>query len=327
METIRIATLDVSRIALGTWSIGGWMWGGSDDRDAVRTVHRALDEGITLIDTAPVYGMGHAEELVGAALAEIGAHDRVVLATKLGLEWDDEGNVRRNSSPERVRREVDDSLRRLRTDVIHLEQVHWPDPAVPIEDTAAELDKLRDEGKILALGVSNFSPEQMKRFRAVTTLGASQPPYNLFERGIDEDVLPYCRDTGIGVLAYGALCRGLLSGTISAEREFTGDDLRQHDPKFQPPRFERYLEAVDRLDRLARERYDRSVLELAIRWLLDRPGVSAALWGARRPEQLDAVPGVDGWSLDADGFAAIDAIISATIDDPVGPEFMAPPEE
>ncbi len=318
--------LEVSRIGLGTWAIGGWMWGGTDEADAVRTIHAALERGITLIDTAPVYGFGQSERTVGKALATSPLRSRAVVATKCGLEWNDAEEIRRNSSPERLRREVEDSLRRLGTDVIHLQQVHWPDASVPFERTAETLEELRREGKIVAIGVSNYSPGQMDSFRRGAELASDQPPYNLFERGIEDDVLPYCREHDVAVLAYGALCRGLLTGKMREDTSFSGDDLRRNDPKFAEPRFTQYLEAVSRLDALARERFDRSVLELAVRWLLDRPGVSVALWGARRPDQLDAIEGVMGWTLDDETSDDIDRILSETISDPVGPEFMAPPE-
>lgn len=323
VETIRIPGIGqpVSRIGLGTWAIGGWMWGGAHDDDAVATIRKAVESGINLIDTAPVYGFGHSEELVGKALA--GLRDRVVLATKVALDWDDSGPFR-NASVARIRREIEDSLRRLRTDRIDLYQVHWPDPLVPQEETARELERLRSEGKILAIGVSNYSPAQMDEFRAFAPLASVQPPYNLFERAIDADVLPYARRHGLVLLAYGALCRGLLSGRMTADRVFEGDDLRKADPKFQPPRFAQYLSAAEALAELARERYGKSLLALAIRWILDR-GPTIALWGARRPEQLQGIDEAFGWSLDAEAMRRIDAILAERIETPVGPEFMAPP--
>ena len=325
MDQLKIggAGLRVSRIALGTWAIGGWMWGGSSVRDAIRTIQAAVDRGITLIDTAPVYGFGRAEEIVGLALAKGGRRDRAMIATKVGLDWQD-GRVFRDASPGRIRVEIEQSLRRLRTDHIDIYQVHWPDPTVPIEDTAATLAKLRDEGKIRAIGVSNFSPEQMTAFHAVAPLDVVQPPYNLFERAIERDVLPYARQQRLAVFAYGALCRGLLTGRIGAATRFDGDDLRNVDPKFRAPRRDQYLEAVAALDRFARERYGKPVLALAIRWILDQPG-TVALWGARRPDQLAPVDECLGWTLDADALREIDRILAVTITDPVGPEFMAPP--
>jgi aryl-alcohol dehydrogenase-like predicted oxidoreductase len=237
METCAIAgtSLVVSRIGLGTWAIGGWMWGGTDEQQSIRTIHEALDRGITLFDTAPVYGFGQSEEIVGKALAQDGRRNRAVIATKVGLDWRD-GKPFRNASRQRIMKEVEDSLRRLRTDVIDLYQVHWPDPGTPIAETAAAMADLLRAGKIRAIGVSNFSPAQMDAFRAVAPLHAAQPPYNLFERAIENDVLQYCGEHGLTMLAYGSLCRGLLSGKMTASTRFGGDDLRKADPKFRPPR-------------------------------------------------------------------------------------------
>jgi aryl-alcohol dehydrogenase-like predicted oxidoreductase len=327
METIDIPDTELrpSRIGLGTWAIGGWMWGGSDDANAIHTIHAAVDRGITLIDTAPVYGFGRSEEVVGRALAEAGRRERVVLASKCALDWAPDGKPFRNASAARITKEIEDSLRRLGTDVIDIYQIHWPDLETPFEETARVLDALLRQGKIRAIGVSNFSPEQMTEFRKFAPLHAAQPPYNLFERAIEADVLPYCRDHGIAALTYGALCRGLLSGRMSAETRFEGDDLRKFDPKFRQPRFGKYLEAVQRLDGFAQERFGKRVIHLALRWLLDRPGVSAALWGARKPAQLDPLDGVMGWHLDESAMAEIDRIIAECVPEPIGPEFMAPP--
>jgi len=316
--------ITMPRVGLGTWAIGGWMWGGTDERESIRTIHEALDLGINLIDTAPVYGFGRSEEIVGKALAQDGRRQRAVIATKVGLGWTN-GRPFRDSKPQRIIDEVQDSLRRLRTDVIDLYQVHWPDPLVPIDDTAEVLARLYRAGKIRAIGVSNYSPAEMDIFRSAAPLHTAQPPYNLFERAIEADVLPYCREKGIAVLAYGSLCRGLLAGRMNPQTQFDGDDLRRHDPKFQAPRFAQYLQAVERLDRLARERFGRRVIHLALRWVLDQPGVGVALWGARRPEQLAPVRDVMGWRIDDATMREIDAILAATITSPVGPEFMAPP--
>jgi len=327
MESIALGNSGISssRIGLGTWAIGGWMWGGTDEAQAIATIRSALDRGISLIDTAPVYGFGTSESIVGKALSTPALRQQAVIATKAGLEWSS-GKPRRDSRPERLRQELEDSLRRLRTDYIDLYQIHWPDPLVPIEDVAAELARMYGAGKIRAIGVSNFDPRQMEAFRAAAPLHTVQPPYNLFERGIDADVLPYAADSGLTVLAYGALCRGLLSGRISADTRFEGDDLRRADPKFADARLRsRYIAAVKALDRLARERYGRDVLSLAVRWVLDR-GPTVALWGARRPDQLDAVAGALSWKLDAQTMHDIDAILRRELDTPVGPEFMAPPQ-
>ena len=322
-ETLRIPGIDtpVSRIGLGTWAIGGWMWGGTDEARSIETIRGAVRGGINLIDTAPVYGFGRSEEIVGKALE--GIRDQAVIATKVALEWPNE-EVRRNASAARIRQEVEDSLRRLRTDRIDLYQVHWPDPQVAHEETAGELERLRQEGKILAIGVSNYSPEQLEAFRQFANLSTVQPPYNLFERAIEADVLPYAQRHGLVVLAYGALCRGLLSGRMHAQTQFDGDDLRQGDPKFQAPRFAQYLAAVEALTAFARERHGKSVLALAVRWILDQ-GPTIALWGARKPEQLQGLDEAFSWRLSAEDLAAIDAILAEHVKDPVGPEFMAPP--
>jgi aryl-alcohol dehydrogenase-like predicted oxidoreductase len=324
MEKIDLANdLSVSRIGLGTWAIGGWMWGGTDVREAIETIRGAVDRGVTLIDTAPVYGFGRSEEIVGEALAAGGLRQRVRIATKAGLNWQG-GTPYRDSRPVRIRQEIEDSLRRLRTDYVDVYQIHWPDPDTPIEETARLLGELYGEGKIRAIGVSNFSPEQMNDFRQAAPLHIVQSPYNLFERGIEDDVLPYADRTDLVVLCYGALCRGLLSGGIRADRVFAGDDLRKSDPKFQPDRLPRYLAAVDELKQLARERYGKSVLALAVRWVLDK-GPNVALWGARRPDQLDPLGEIEGWAIDEAGMAEIDAILRRHVPVPIGPEFMAPP--
>ncbi|THD68607.1 aldo/keto reductase [Phenylobacterium sp.] len=325
MERMMIGASGVttSRVGLGTWAIGGWMWGGADETQSIATIRSAVERGVTLIDTAPVYGFGVSEEVVGKALSEGGLRDKVQIATKVGLSWKD-GKPFRDSSPARIRQEIEASLRRLRTDVIDLYQVHWPDPGTPIAQTAEALDALRREGKIRAIGVSNFSPAQTDAFSAVTPLDTIQPPYNLFEREIEADVLPHAKAAGLTVLAYGALCRGLLAGRINARTAFTGDDLRNQDPKFQGERFRQYLAAADALRTLARERFGKSLPALAVRWILDQ-GPTIALWGARRPAQLDPVDEVSGWRLDEATKAQINAILKRFIEEPVSPEFMAPP--
>jgi aryl-alcohol dehydrogenase-like predicted oxidoreductase len=314
--------LKVSPVAIGTWAIGGWMWGGTDEAESVATIRTAFEHGINLVDTAPVYGFGRSEEIVGKAITEGRLRSEVLIATKVGLQWEG-GKVSRNASRARIMREVEESLRRLRTDYIDIYQVHWPDPLIPIEETADAMHMLFAQGKIRAIGVSNFSVLQMERFRRIAPLQVLQPPYNLFERGIETDLLPYCRKNNIAMLGYGALCRGLLSGRMRADTVFEGDDLRRNDPKFVEPRFAQYLAAVSRLDLLA-QRFGKRVIHLAVRWMLDQ-GITTALWGARHPNQLQPVDEVVGWSLDPYAEAEIEKILRETISDPIGPEFMAPP--
>lgn len=324
-ESTRIGDIRSSRIGLGTWAMGGFQWGGADDDESVRTIHAALDLGITLIDTAPAYGFGHSESVIGRAIAERGRRDQVVLATKAGLEQRGE-SLFRNSTRKQIFKEIEVSLGRLRTDYIDLYQVHWPDLVTPYEEAAKALVDLQQAGKIRAIGVSNYSIEAMEQFRRVAPLASAQPPLNLFERNAQQDILPWCRNNAVATLTYGALCRGLLSGAINQNTKFKGDDLRKTDPKFQPPRFAQYLKAVNLLERYARERYGKSVLVLAVRWVLDQPGVSVALWGAAHPSELDPLNDILGWHLDDQARAHIDEVLAQSIKDPVGPEFMAPPE-
>jgi aryl-alcohol dehydrogenase-like predicted oxidoreductase len=319
-------TTPASRVGLGTWAMGGVQWGGTDDNESVKTIHAALDLGVTLIDTAPAYGFGHSEEVVGRAIAERGGRDRVVLATKVGLE--PHGNaVFRDSSRQQIFREIEQSLKRLQTDYIDLYQVHWPDFSTPFEETAQALLDLKSSGKIRAIGVSNYSIEAMERFRRVAPLATAQPPLNLFEREAMEKIIPWCRTNNIATLTYGALCRGLLSGTIDKSTRFEGDDLRKTDPKFLPPRFAQYTRAVDRLTQFAKKNYGKGLLPLAVRWVLDQPGVSVALWGARQPAELNPLRDVMGWKLTSEALDTMDKLVTDSVRDPVGPEFMAPPEK
>jgi aryl-alcohol dehydrogenase-like predicted oxidoreductase len=316
--------IPVSRIGLGTWAMGGWQWGGTDDDESVRTIHVVLERGINLIDTAPAYGFGHSEEVVGRAIAERGHRDQVVIVTKCGLERR-EDVLFRNGTRSQIITDVELSLGRLGTDYIDLILVHWPDPLTPYEETAEAVRDLKEAGKVRAVGVSNYSIKAMERFNDVTGIAAVQPPLNLFERDAEKDLIPWCRARGISTLTYGALCRGLLGGAIGKGTQFSGDDLRKVDPKFSPPRFEQYLQAVGLLERYAHERYGTGVLSLAMRWVLDTPGVSVALWGPRHPSELVPIDELMRFHLDDEARAYIDGVLAETIRDPVGPEFMAPP--
>jgi aryl-alcohol dehydrogenase-like predicted oxidoreductase len=298
------------------------------DEVAVATCLGALERGINLIDTAPIYGHGRSEEIVGKAMHAHGRREDFYIATKFGLDWNERG-VFANSTTPRLRLELEASLRRLATDYIDLYQVHWPDTRTLIAETAAVLSEFQRQGKVRALGVSNFSVAQMEEFRAVAPLSSNQPPYNLFERGIEccahgENLLSWCKEHSVAILTYSSLCRSLLAGRVTRGMNFDKGDIRRVDPKFREPRFSQYMTAVERLSAFAHERYGKSVLELAARWVLDRPGVSVALWGAKRPDQLDAVAGVLGWNLDAAAMAEIDLIVKESVTDPVGPEYLAP---
>lgn len=325
MEMVSIPNLPVkaSRLALGTWAIGGWMWGGTDEKQSIATILKAIDLGINIIDTAPVYGFGISEEIVGKALKQYGERENIILATKFGLSWKNQ-KIYRDCRKETIEKEIEDSLRRLQVDYIDLYQVHWPDPKTPYSETAEVLNRLLSEGKIRAIGVSNFSLEQIQKFQKSAPLHSLQSPFNLFEHEMEKKELVYCINHSIATLGYGALCRGLLSGKMKINTQFEGDDLRKIDPKFQEPRYSQYLNCVDRLKKWVTAKYQRPLLALALRWVLDK-GISVALWGARKPEQLDGIKQVEGWHLTKHDFDEINQIIKETVISPVGPEFMAPP--
>ena len=325
METVKIPglPLEPTRVALGTWAIGGWMWGGTDQDRSIATIHSALRHGVNIIDTAPVYGNGTSEDIVGQAVQSWG-RDKVVLATKAGLEFRENDSPVRKTTQDRLFWEIEESLNRLRTDVIDIYQVHWPDPLTPARETARAMKSLYDQGLIRAIGVSNYSVEQIKEFRDHAPLHTCQPPYNIFERGIEDDVLPYCNEHGIVLLTYGALCRGLLTGKMTQDTEFPGDDLRNADPKFEEPRYSRYLKAVERLQRLAAG-HNKHIINLAVRWILDQ-GVDIALWGARKPSQTEAMPKTFGWSLSDEDKERVERILEEAVGEPIGPTFMAPPD-
>ncbi len=325
MEYVEIPGVErkVSRIALGTWAIGGWMWGGTDETESIETIHAALEQGVNLVDTAPVYGFGASERIVGKALAEYGRRGDILLSTKVGLEWNDKG-VFRNGSRDRIMKEVEDSLQRLGTDYLDIYFVHWPDPTRPVGESAAAMRELHEQGVIKAVGVSNFTQDQMETFRQECPLHLAQPPYNIFERSIESDVKPWCERRQVSLMTYGALCRGLLTGKMSVDTTFEGDDLRNVDPKFKEPRFADYLQAVGKLEKVADKRFDRSLLAFAVRWVLEK-GVPIAIWGGRRPEQMAPIGDIFGWSLDLATLSAVDSILAEKIKSPVGPEFMAPP--
>ena len=315
----------VSRVALGTWAIGGWMWGGTDEAESIATIRAALDHGINVIDTAPVYGFGRSEEIVGKAIAEGGLRARVLIATKTGLEWND-GKVSATRAARASSRRSSNSLRRLRTDHIDIYQVHWPDPLVPIEETAAAMQTLLRQGKIRAIGVSNFSVAQMERFRKrCANARACSRPTICSSASIEADILPYCRATDRDVRLWRAVPRPALrphaGGHANSRATICAAPIRNSASRASC----QYLAAVERLDQFAQQSFGKRVIHLAIRWMLDQ-GITTALWGARHPGQLQPVDEVSGWQLDAAAKSEIDRILNATISEPIGPEFMAPPQ-
>jgi aryl-alcohol dehydrogenase-like predicted oxidoreductase len=316
METRRLgnSTLDITSIGFGSWAAGGggWLfgWGAQDDRESIDAIIRAVDQGINWIDTAPVYGLGHSEEVVGKALKELS--ERPLIASKLGRVWDDAGNIGGNLRPESVRRECEDSLRRLDIDTIDLYQVHWPKPDVDIEDCWGTIAELVEEGKVRFAGVSNFSPSQMDRCRAIHPVASLQPPYNMLRRQIEAELLPYCEQHDIGVICYSPMQKGLLTGKYTFEKiaALPDDDHRQRDPLFTEPRLSAVLDLVEKLRAVA-DRNSRTLAQLAIAWTLRRPEVTAAIVGARRPEQVTDTIQAGDWHLGEDDIAEIDGYIAA----------------
>lgn len=303
------------------------MWGPVDDRESEAAIRRALDLGITFFDTADFYGKGHSEEILGKALGS--RRSQVIIATKGGLDWGQfEGRTPvsdrphygmggrriegawRNSTPEYLRAAVDASLRRLGTDVIDIYFIHWPDPGVPIEETAQAMEELRQVGKIRYLGVSNFSVEEMERWMKVAPLHVVQPGYHMFSRGIERDVLPFCREKGIAVTTYGPLAHGLLSGKFTPDTTFPPGDFRPGHPLFKGEAFARNLQIVERLKAVA-QRYGRSVGQLAIAWVLSQPGVTSAIVGAKRPQQVEENVGAADWSLGPEILEEVEAILAS----------------
>jgi aryl-alcohol dehydrogenase-like predicted oxidoreductase len=318
MEYISIPVFSkkLSRVALGTWAIGGELWGGTEEKNSVDTMLAAFDKGINVIDTAPSYGSGKAEMFLSKALSISKKRAGVFISTKCGIQID-KGFVR-NLTKEFIREDLYNSLKRIGTDYVDIYFVHWPDPLTPIEETAGEMNLLLKEGKIRAIGVSNFSLDQLEQFRKVAPCHFVQPPYNLFERDIEKDMVPYCKKNKIALMTYSALCRGFLSGKMKRNQTFAEGDLRSFlDPKFQSPSYEEYLSATEQLKKLAEEKFHKSLLELAVRWILDQ-NIEIAIWGARRPDQLAYLEHVFDWHVDKESMQKINEILKNTIKHPQG---------
>jgi len=298
----------VSRIAFGNWSSGG-DWGDVDRQAAIAAVRRALELGITLFDTARAYGFGAAETILGEALGPVlrSRRDELVIATKGGLRRGPDGQLVRDSSPGALRRDLEASLRHLGTDYVDLYQVHWPDPATPFGTTAETLDEFVREGKVRSIGVSNYDAVQLADFQRVRALDTVQPPYHLFRREIEQSVLPYAAEHGIGVLVYGPMAHGLLSGRMTAATTFPPGDWRATSDVFRGETFRHNLAIVDELRAFAAER-GITVAQLAIAWTLANPAVHVAIVGARTPEQISATAPAAEVSLTADDLARIDEI-------------------
>jgi hypothetical protein len=302
--------LEVSAIAFGTWSFGG-EWGAFDAEEAKGTIMRAFDLGITLFDTAQGYGFGASEVLLADALWQRVSRNDVVVATKGGLRRQGGGLVR-DASARWLRAGVESSLRNLRTDYIDLYHVHWPDPNAPAEETAGALEDLVREGKIRHVGVSNYNAKQMDELARSGRVETLQPPYHMFRRDIEAEILPYAAEHDIGVLAYGPLAHGLLAGAMSPGTTFPADDWRSHSPDFTGERFRRNLQVVDELKDFARERAI-SLPQLAVAWTLSNPAVQVAIVGARRPAHLDDTTAAAEINLSGPDRREIDRILAAAV--------------
>jgi len=306
--------LDLTTIGLGTWAIGGpwdFGWGPQNDTESVDTIRRAIELGINWVDTAPCYGLGHSEAIVGQALNDI--RDQVVIATKCGLVWENSksGSVVSQLKAWSVRKEAEDSLRRLNVDYIDLYQVHWPNPEEDIEEAWEEIAKLIEEKKVRYAGVSNFNLEQLERVRKIAPIASLQPPYSMFERRIEVDILDYCSEYDIGIIAYSPLQAGLLTGKFSHDvlTSLPEDDWRLKNKHFKGDLFDRHLVAIDSLKKIANSN-GRSLSELAISWVLSRTEMTSAIVGARRPDQIEQTVSAVSWDLSNDTIREVEAILS-----------------
>jgi aryl-alcohol dehydrogenase-like predicted oxidoreductase len=304
--------LEITPVGFGAWAIGGtgWRgaWGHQDDDEAVGAIRRAIELGINWVDTAAVYGLGHSEELVARALK--GVADRPYVFTKSSLRWDENGNVINSLNWDSVKRECEESLRRLQTDVIDLYQIHWPNPNEDVEEGWSAMAELKEEGKVRHIGVSNFDVSQMERANAIAPVETLQPPYNMLNRDVEEEILPYCGENDIGVIVYSPMRSGLLTGKMTPGRiqNMPSDDWRRGADDFQEPKLSRNLELVEKLREIG-ERHGKSPAEVAIAWTLRHPGVTAAIVGGRRPDQVDGIIGAAEFRLSEDEIEEIETAI------------------
>ncbi len=324
MRRLGGSDVEVSPVIFGAWAVGGWMWGGAEEAESIAAIRASIDHGVTTIDTAAVYGQGYGEEVVGRAIR--GRREQVQVATKCGMTWDIPGGsdpwktqdrlgkditIYRNARPDSIPIECERSLKRLGVDVIDLYQVHWPDTTTPVEETMAALLKLQEQGKIRAIGVSNYDATWIKRAAAAGPLASLQPPYSLIQRKIEKEILPTCREHGIGVIVYSPLERGLLTGTVPADRVFPAGDHRASHKFFTPENRERVLGALGHVRPIAEE-HGVSLAQMVINWTIQEPGITAALVGARNVEQAVHNAGALDFTLSPDERAEIRKAFDAT---------------
>jgi len=314
METQRLGNSDlkITPVGFGAWAIGGsgweFAWGPQDDKDSVAAIDRALELGVNWIDTAAVYGLGHSEEIVAAALKKWRG-PRPYVFTKCALRWDEKGNIRKEFSAASIRGECEDSLHRLQVKTIDLYQIHWPpeDNGPGFEDAWQTLAALKKEGKVRWIGVSNFNAAQIQRAEKIAPVTSLQPPYSLIRRKIEDEILPYCQKRGIGVISYAPMASGLLTGAMTRERAaaLPPDDFRSRNPEFREPRLSKNLELVERLRQVG-ARYGRGPGEVAIAWVLRHSAITGAIVGARNAKQVEGIMRAGELKLAADEIAEID---------------------
>ncbi|WP_341978018.1 aldo/keto reductase [Microbacterium sp. LWO13-1.2] len=321
-RTIGHSSIEASAVGLGTWAIGGWMWGGTDESESIAAIQASIDEGISLIDTAPAYGQGRAEEILGTAIR--GRRDDVVLATKCGLVWHTQkGNhffdydgepVHRYLGRESIVHEVEESLRRLGTDHIDLYITHWQDPTTPIDETVAALVQLREQGKIRAIGASNVSEENLRSYLATGALDAIQEEYSMIARGIEKDLLPIAQGAGVSTLSYSSLALGLLSGSMGPDRTFSGDDQRKDNPRFSLANREKVARLMQAIEPVA-EAHAATKAQIVIAWTLQQPGITYSLCGARNPQQARENAAAGRIRLSGDELELIDDAAALSLTD------------
>lgn len=316
METRQLGNSDlhITPIGFGTFALGGegWAaaWGPQDDEESIAALHRAIDLGVNWIDTAAIYGVGHSEEVVARALK--GRSQRPYIFTKCSRIANPDGSIRGVLKADSIRREVEDSLRRLQMDVIDLYQVHWPQPEEDIEEGWSTMAALKAEGKVRHIGVSNFNVNQMKRAQAIAPITSLQPPYSLIKRDVEAEILPFCKENNIGVIVYSPMQAGLLTGKVTVERvkNLPSTDWRTRNPEFQGARLERNIALANLLGEIGK-RHEKSAGEVAIAWTLLNPAVTAAIVGGRRPDQVDGIIGAGDFRLNAEEQAEIEQFVQA----------------
>ncbi len=319
---IGLTGIEASAVGLGTWAMGGWMWGGTDAALSVKAVQASIDEGISLIDTAPAYGMGRSEELVGQAIQ--GRRDKVILSTKCGLVWHtqqgnhffDQANkpVHRYLGKDSIIHEVEESLKRLGTDYIDHYVTHWQDPTTPVAETLDALNTLKEQGKIRSIGISNVSADDLKAYLAAGGIDAIQECYSMLDRGVEQELVPLCQENNVSILSYSSLALGLLSGKIGPDRQFNGDDLRKDNPRFSQANRIKISSLFDDIRSIADD-HSATIAQLVIAWTIQQPGITFALCGARNPEQAIENAKAATIALSAEEVALISSAASKYLDD------------